>query len=240
VTFGSLQLDSAGIAEDPLAGVFQPRTGTTAYSPTVAYRIVQASPGVAQMFGCRLTGTSLMPEIQPFEPAELSRSSTIYSVSPRKRLDVRPLTLPPFPDQLAEVQVWLGVNKVQLARICRVERQTIYDWFAKNYEPIGANAHRVAQLYRLAVHIRDRAGRPLDTGVPERQLADGSSLLTRLTESTIDLPQALEVTNALLGGADNSPSRTGDALRDRLGWKPIDETQRRDNLKYNLDSLRNR
>ncbi|HEY5961135.1 MAG TPA: DEAD/DEAH box helicase family protein [Polyangiaceae bacterium] len=64
------------------------------------------------------------------------------------QLPVQPL--PTTGEQLAAVQSALGLNKSQLAEVCAVKRPAIYDWYAGNCAADGANAARLAQLYRVA------------------------------------------------------------------------------------------
>lgn len=240
MTASQLRLDSAGIADDQFFAVLQPRTATVAFRPAVSRQVIKPSADPSQIFGYGLVRTTLTPEIQPLEPADSSRSAAAFGAAAHRQDPVRPRALPSFADQLADVQVWLGLNKVQLARACRVERQTIYDWFARHYEPVGNNAQRVTQLYRLSVHIRERGCQPLRANVAERPLASGVSLLPTLLEPTLDLARAITVVDALIDAVGNEPPRTGDALRARLGWKPISEEQRQQNLDYNLERLRDR
>lgn len=240
-THSQLRLDSAGIADDQFSLALRPRTATTvAFLPTVSRHVLRRFAGLGEELSYGLVRTTPNPEVQPLVVADSSWSGAIFGTSTGRQLDARPRALPAFVDQLTEAQVWLGLNKVQLARSCRVERQTIYDWFARAYEPVGINAQRVTQLYRLATHIRERGSRPLRANVAERQMGNGISLLAQLVEPVLDLAQAIATVDALIDAVGTEPLRTGEALRARLGWKPLSEEQRQQNLDHTLDRLRSR
>jgi hypothetical protein len=53
------------------------------------------------------------------------------------------LLLPTTAAQLDEIQGFFGLSKSQLAKACRVQRQTIYDWYARRFEAEGRNAQRL-------------------------------------------------------------------------------------------------
>ncbi|HMA97652.1 MAG TPA: hypothetical protein VKP30_33435, partial [Polyangiaceae bacterium] len=77
------------------------------------------------------------------------QSSSIYNSpfreKPRTRVPVDEL-LPLTAERLAAVQSFFGLSKTQLAQVCRVQRQTIYDWYAGNFEAEGDNASRLRRL----------------------------------------------------------------------------------------------
>jgi hypothetical protein len=233
-------MDSTGMADDQFSAALQPRTATVAYLTPVSRQVLKPTEDWSQTFSYGLVRTSTRPDVYPLQPVDSSQSAPFRNAGTGRRDERRLFALPSFADQLADVQVWLGLNKVQLARACRVERQTIYDWFARAYEPVGANADRVAQLYRLAAHVRERGSRPLRPNVAEKPLSEGVSLLATILAPFIDLDRARAATDALIDAVRNEPLRTGDALRARLGWKPLSEEQKQQNLDHNLERLRNR
>jgi hypothetical protein len=52
--------------------------------------------------------------------------------------------LPSTAEQLAAIQSTFGLNKSQLTVASSVKRQTIYDWYAGNFEVEGSNSERLA------------------------------------------------------------------------------------------------
>lgn len=102
-----------------------------------------------------------------------------------------PRVLPSTAEQLTRLQTFFALSKTQLAQVCGVQRQTIYDWFAGNFEAEGNNARRVAQLFGIAREMKAGGAQPLSARDLARALSDGTTILS------------------LLAAADASPERVG-------------------------------
>lgn len=140
-------------------------------------------------------------------------------------------------DHLAIVQTRLGLSKVQLAKICGVERQTIYDWINEKHLPSAENSRRIYDLYSLAKSSILRGLPTVNPKTVERPLQTGATLLDLLVAESLDA----KAVNAALGElAEQERARTARSasfLRDRQGWKPLSEQEKSANLEYNLTQL---
>jgi DNA-binding XRE family transcriptional regulator len=169
--------------------------------------------------------------------ASLSRLPQSSTISPHNAV-IAPTQVQPLPsagEQLAAIQSTFGLNKSQLAAACAVTRQTIYDWYAGNFEPEGTNAERVSALYRLARMIRRSGFQPVPSKATDRPLPNGKSLFDLLSDHELDARQ-------IHGGVAQLQSRTVPAesaldVRKRLGWAATTDEQRQDQLESNLDSF---
>jgi hypothetical protein len=232
-----VRVDSTGAIEDWLLAELRPRT-TASEQPTAERRLIRGALNLDRL--ASVLRVLITPRTCSIELAErgIAGSATNASSSKPDRVLLPPL--PSYADQLADIQAWLGLNKVQLAQVCRVERQTIYDWFSRQYEPAGANAQRVTQLYKIAAKWRERGLARLPLRASERSLSDGGTLLDLLTTPEIDLARTESAMEALGGASVNEARPTAAAVRERLGWKPLDQRQREQSLSVNLDRLRRR
>lgn len=168
------------------------------------------------------------------------QSSTVSSASP----DVRPAkplqgarVLPSTAKQLTLLQAFFALSKTQLAQVCGVQRQTIYDWLAGNFEAEGNNARRVAQLFGIARDVKVEGAQPLSARDLTRALSDGTTILSRLAAADASTQRVRPVVAQLEEARLATRSNTAAATRGRLGWNPIaDETAAR-NLDINLDDF---
>ncbi len=145
--------------------------------------------------------------------------------------------MPPTAEQLAAVQTAFGLSKTQLARVCGVQRQTIYDWYAGNFEAQGNNARRLATLHGMAERFRIEGLRALSSREVSRALSPGRTLLELLSEAEVDgtavgtiVPQLDEMTVA-------ARCRGAAAARERLGWAPVPKRSADETLESNLDDF---
>lgn len=145
--------------------------------------------------------------------------------------------LPTTAEQLGAVQLFFGLSKSQLAKICLVQRQTIYDWYAGRFEATDGNAVRVQELYELANELRERQLGPLSAKVAQRRKADGGTLEALLSAKKIDAAAVRRMTVQLGEATQAQRQRGAKALRQRLGWPGASEEARRANLSSNLDDL---
>jgi DNA-binding XRE family transcriptional regulator len=136
--------------------------------------------------------------------------------------------------QLSTIQTRLGLSKVGLARACRVERQTIYDWYKEKFPPTGDNARRLNTLFRIANKAMKRGLPSLDPRHAGRILSDGKSLPELLSEELLDQMAIARAIEELAQQENLRRSRSARSIRERLGWKEPSEEQQNANLDYNL------
>jgi hypothetical protein len=170
------------------------------------------------------------------------QSSGLHSDPPEAELILRghiqePSLLPTTAEQLGRVQAFFGLSKSLLAKACGVQRQTIYDWYAGNFEAEGGNAERLQRLWRLTERLSASGVASVPSTMIQRKRHDGSSLAALLTEQQLDDSAVERLCHQLLATTMERRERGAAALRRRLGWKDADETSRAETLSSNLDSF---
>lgn len=170
------------------------------------------------------------------------QSSTLHNEPP----DVRPVVakpvtqiLPATATQLAAVQGFFGLAKTQLALVCGVQRQTIYDWYAGKFEAEEENARRLARLYTLVSRLRESGLAPLTGRLASRALNTGKTLLDVLGENEIDEREVTALVAQLGQAGKQQKARGAAAVRERLGWaaqsREAADRTREDNLEDVVD-----
>lgn len=144
-----------------------------------------------------------------------------------------PRVLPSTAEQLTRLQSFFALSKTQLAQVCGVQRQTIYDWFAGNFEAEGNNARRVAQLFGIAREMKAGGAQPLSARDLARALSDGTTILSLLAAADA----SPERVGAVVEQLEKARSGTAAAARERLGWKSISDEGAARNLDINLDDF---
>ena len=87
---------------------------------------------------------------------------------------------------MQELQATLSLNKSRLARILRVSRPALYEWF-RGKEPNPADADRLHALLRCLVRARASSTNPLNARfVRQPADLDGPALVELLSEKRID------------------------------------------------------
>jgi DNA-binding XRE family transcriptional regulator len=145
--------------------------------------------------------------------------------------------MPSTAEQLAGVQSFFGLSKTQLAQVCKVQRQTVYDWYAGNFEAEGRNARRLAELYGIIEQLRRDGRKPLPSRVVARALLSGSSLLDLLSSSEVDSAAVGAIVAQLDETAASLRSRGAAAMRERLGWPASSSEVTDANLETNLNDF---
>ena len=139
-------------------------------------------------------------------------------------------------EQMQELQAALSLNKSQLARILRVSRPALYEWF-RGKEPNPANTERLHTLLRCLVRARASGTSPLNARfVRQPAELDGPTLLELLSEERIDedlVVNAIEEAQALGDAATRRRSAREERLRD-LGFEDPGSEQRREQLARNV------
>jgi DNA-binding XRE family transcriptional regulator len=190
------------------------------------------------MLSVSLSSSSSLPEMY-WAPVFAQPSTTHSGVSEPLlgRTAREPQLLPTTAEQLASVQAAFGLSKTQLAQVCKVQRQTIYDWYAGNFEAEGNNARRLAAVYGIAESLRIAGRRPLLARAVSRALSTGSTLLDLLLEEEVDREAVSSVVAQLDEATVTARSRGAAAVRERLGWAPASQRSREETLESNLDDF---
>ena len=139
-------------------------------------------------------------------------------------------------EQMQELQAALSLNKSQLARVLRVSRPALYEWF-RGKEPNPANTDRLHTLLRCIVRARAAGTSPLNARfVRQPADLDGPALLDLLSEERIDedrVVHAIEEAQALGGAATRRRVAREERLND-LGFDDPGSRQRREQLARNM------
>lgn len=170
------------------------------------------------------------------------QSSGLHSDPPEAELILaghaqEPSLLPTTAEQLGRVQAFFGLSKSLLAKACRVQRQTIYDWYAGNFEAESENAERLQQLWRITERLSARGLASVPSVMVQRKRHDGSSLAALLAREQLAEAAVERLCHQLVATTMERRERGAAALRRRLGWKGADDESRADTLTSNLDSL---
>ena len=139
-------------------------------------------------------------------------------------------------EQMQELQAALSLNKSQLARILRVSRPALYEWF-RGKEPNPTNTERLHTLLRCLVRARASRASPLNARfVREPADLDGPALLVLLVEERIDedrVVSAIKRAQTLGDAAARRRAAREERLRD-LGFEDPGRGQRREQLARNM------
>ncbi|MDE0191072.1 MAG: hypothetical protein OXQ90_06915 [Gammaproteobacteria bacterium] len=142
----------------------------------------------------------------------------------------------PVDDQLKELGALLSVNKSQLARILRVTRPTLYEWY-QGKEPNATNSERIRKLLRLLARAAVCGANRLNARFVRRPIGvDEPSILDLLCRDPLDekrVVRALERAWALGVAASRSRAAREDWLRS-LGFEDPGSEQRREQLALNV------
>lgn len=168
------------------------------------------------------------------------QSSTLHNEPPDVRPVVaKPVILPATATQLAAIQGFFGLAKTQLALVCGVQRQTIYDWYAGKFEAEEENARRLARLYTLVSRLRESGLASLPGRLASRALNTGKTLLDVLGENEIDERELTALVAQLGQAGKQQRARGAAAVRERLGWsaqsREAADRTREDNLEDLVD-----
>nr|WP_299245377.1 hypothetical protein [uncultured Halomonas sp.] len=91
----------------------------------------------------------------------------------------------PLGKRLENISGIFSLNRLQLARACRVTRPTLYSWL-HGVEPRRDALQRIAALHRAALDWQ-RSGFPQPEAALQLPLLKGCSMLDLLTVETLDL-----------------------------------------------------
>lgn len=139
-------------------------------------------------------------------------------------------------EQMRELLAALSLNKSQLAKILRVTRPTMYDWF-QGKEPNTANAGRLQALLRTLARASVSGASPLNARFVRQPMdLDAPSLIDLLCEDALDEERVVRaIAQARTLGDSASQRRTAreDRLR-ALGFEDPSSEQRKEQLARNI------
>lgn len=142
-------------------------------------------------------------------------------------------------EQLAELMAALALNKSLLAKVLRVSRPTIYEWFAEK-QPKRENDERLQGILTLMARASVSASSPLNARFVRRPSSVGEpSVVDLLCEDHIDSTRAI----AAMGEARILTERDQRQRRDRerrlrdLGIEEPSPDRRRETLARNVGLL---
>ena len=142
----------------------------------------------------------------------------------------------PVVDQLKDLRAALSLNKSQLARILRVTRPTLYEWY-QGREPNATNSKRIHALLRVLTRAAVSGAKPLNARfIRQPTDIDEPSLLDLLCGERLNeehVMRALERARDLGAAAARSRTAREDRLR-ALGFEDPGDEQRKDQLARNV------
>ena len=142
----------------------------------------------------------------------------------------------PVVDQLKELRAALSLNKSQLARILRVTRPTLYEWY-QGKEPNATNSARIHTLLRVLTRAAVSGTRPLNARfIRQSTNFDEPSVLDLLCDERLNekrVLRALEQVRDLGAAAARSRAAREERLR-ALGFEDPGAEQRKENLARNV------
>jgi transcriptional regulator with XRE-family HTH domain len=161
---------------------------------------------------------------------------TLKSVTPKASADFRKVVALSVVEQMQELLAALSLNKSQLARILRVTRPTMYDWF-QGKAPNAANTERLHALLGVLLRAFVSGASPLNARfVRQPTDLDAPSLIEVLSEEQLDEELVLHTIKQVRALGD-SVSRRRTAREDRLralGFENQSDEQRREQLAKNV------
>lgn len=133
----------------------------------------------------------------------------------------------------------LGLNKSLLAKVLRVSRPTIYEWFSGK-QPKPGNEERLQRLLDILTQASVSAESPINARFVRRPLAHGvPPLVDLLSEERIDAPRVIAAIDQARTLAEEGSRRQRDReerLR-ALGFEESSQEQRRETLARNVALL---
>ena len=144
------------------------------------------------------------------------------------------------PEQLRELTFALSLNKSQLAKILKVSRPTLYDWFKNAVEPNSGNMARIESVLKLVSQAEITSSEPLNARFVRRPVNNnGSSILQELTEKSLNatlliklLQEAKEQSNKARLNRINREKKFRD-----LGYDELSDEQKKQQLATNISLL---
>lgn len=184
----------------------------TSYAPSIP--IQYCSGGVTAV------ASGILPPPTWFgRGTETAAIDTLPERTRASKFSTFPLAPTAIDDLIAEVRSGLSLNVTQFARVCLVERPTIYAWTCGSSMPREANYRRLRALWGLASLWLQKTGRPLGS-LKLVEVLDGQDLLALLSADPlreVAIEQAMGVLAALPPEEGRRRGRGGREAAARLG-----------------------
>ncbi len=196
-------LAAATLKRPELSASLSPRDAGAEWLSEVVYSCVGTGGRVSELTSCGLEGTSVYIVVE-FPKARLERA-----------------VLHDTPGQLALIRATLSLNVKELAAALNVKRPTVYAWMAGEAEPKERNHRRIEVLWTLAREWEKLSSLPLGAlrTAPDE---DGSSILTLLTASEIDMERVQRLMHAAAEKAKAAHDKAhGLGVRERARRKGV-------------------
>ena len=152
------------------------------------------------------------------------------------RLSVDGFEAVSVPDKLKELQAALSLNKSQLARIMRVSRPTIYEWY-EGKDPDATNSERIRTLLRVLKRSAASGAMPLNARFVRQPTGPAEpSLLDLLCEYQLDQARVVRALKRArdLGGAELRKRKNREDRLRALGFEDPSGNQRKEQLARNV------
>lgn len=199
-------------------GDFQPTEFTSKYWPFTLWTTVNAP---------FLTNQNIA-DVFSYFPSNTSSQIFISFETPPASMPLPALVT--ARDQLLEIIRYLGLSKTQLKDVCKVSRQTLYDWLNEKFFPEKSKARRLRVLYELASYLRQNRYPAIRPMLLEHSLQRGRTFLSALREESLDPKSLREIALNLSLLSKKSEESSARALRKRLGLSDLDERTEEQNL----------
>lgn len=170
-------------------------------------------------------------------PASSTLDSEPQDIHFLGRHTVTAAALPTTAEQLAAVQGFFGLAKTQLAAVCGVQRQTIYDWYGGKFAAERGNAKRLLELNQFVERLKAEGHASLSARLVSRLPSSGRGLLELLTKQDIDEREIGAVVAELAAFGERQRTRGAAAIQKRLGWPERPSESTAETLEANLQDF---
>ena len=223
---------------EPKAGAAGSGLGWSATEPCLAFIEDAAGPGYFRyadvpFFVVYIGSSTSICDRRSVVPADRPNPARPPAIRSR-----RPRALS-VAEELTELMAALALNKSSLAKILRVSRPTIYEWFDGKV-PKPANEERLQGILQILSRRAVTGARPLNARFVRRSVEGGSqSLVDLLSEERIEADRvagAIDDVRTLTVADKRRRSDRERRLRD-LGFEEPGQGQRRETLARNVALL---
>ena len=157
-------------------------------------------------------------------------------VTPEASADFRKMVALSIVEQMQELLAALSLNKSQLAKILRVTRPTMYDWF-QGKEPNAANTERLYALLGFLSRVSVSGANPLNARFVRQPIDLGApTLIDLLSEEQLDEERILRTIERVrvLGTSTSTRRKIREERLRALGFEDPSDEQRKEQLAKNV------
>jgi DNA-binding XRE family transcriptional regulator len=156
--------------------------------------------------------------------------------APAARVEI-PAPRPDAAEQVRDVLRLLGLTKTQLAEVCGVSRQTLYDWMGDRFTPDGEHASRLHELHELSLLLPRHGFAPLRARLLTEAVTPDGSVLELLRRPELDLRRLREVVVTLGQRSAELDAHSARGTRERHGVTERDRAAEAQVLAQNVDDV---